>query len=207
MAKSINKFIVKLADQSSFKPQLAVAVTAIKEVKNKYLVKLLHPNTKEIVYSEEFTAVEKDNIKAAMAALSYGKTLLDKPEVQNIQSGIEYKEQLFIPQGKRGKMKLKTKEAAELDKKELDLVKEMDENFEELEDLEVLEENLDEMEIEEFEEKIVIEEEDIEISLPKKIKKPKKDIKNKKKIVKKEIKNKKPKKKIEAKKKNKKRKK
>jgi len=113
MAKSINKFFMRISEQSSFRPRLAVSVVPIKEQKKTFEVRILNPNTKEIVHKEEFKSKAKDEMACFLEALSHGKSLLEKPEIKIIQRSIEYKEQIFIPQGRRGKMKLKTKDSEE----------------------------------------------------------------------------------------------
>lgn len=113
MGKSINKFIVRLSDQTAFRPQLAVSVVPNKEKKKTFDVRLLNPNTKEVAFSEEFVAKGKDEMTCFVEALSHGKSMLERAEVRIFQYSLEYKEQLFIPQGRRGKMKLKTKDSEE----------------------------------------------------------------------------------------------
>jgi len=108
MAKSINSFIVRLADQSAFRPQLTVAVKPVAEKKGTWLIRLLNPNTKEEVHNEEFVATAKTDMDQAVEAMNFGKKLLEQPKFLQIQFSLEYKEQIFITQGKRGKMKLKT---------------------------------------------------------------------------------------------------
>lgn len=134
MAKSINKFIVKLTDLSEFKPKLLISVSPVKEKKQTYNVKVIHPNPKlgedgkpllidnkkvqDIVYQEEYKSKEKDVILAISEAINYGKTvLLERPDIQEIARNTKYIEQLFIPQGRRGRMKLKTKDSVKAEAK------------------------------------------------------------------------------------------
>lgn len=204
MAKSINKFIVRLSDQSSFRPQLAVSVVPIKEQKKTFEVRLLNPNTKEVVYKEEFKSKAKDEMACFLDALNHGKSLLEKPEIKIIQYSIEYKEQIFIPQGRRGKMKLKTKDSEEAIAEraaEESIVKDPVDAHEEIPDME-------EVELDQVTDDDIISLEEEEVKKPKKTKK-----KNIKKVVKKDknkvnpkkvVKKPKNKKKVKAKIKNKK---
>lgn len=192
MAKSINKFIVRLSDQSSFRPQLAVAVVPIKEQKKTFEVRLLNPNTKEVVYKEEFKSKAKDEMACFLDALNHGKSLLEKPEIKIIQYSIEYKEQIFIPQGRRGKMKLKTK-----DSEEAIAERAAEETVVKDTDLDVSEDipEMEEMDLDQVENESVIEEE---------VEKPKKSKKKELKKVTKKVKNKVKPKKVVSKTKNKK---
>lgn len=72
---------------------------------NKFLVYLIHPNTKKVIIEQE---VECKDLNEAMKKAN---ELKDLPEAQNVETW--YEETLFIPQPKRGKMKLKTKEVVE----------------------------------------------------------------------------------------------
>jgi hypothetical protein len=125
MAKSVNKFIVKLTDVSQFQPKLMVTASPVKDKKNTFMVKIVHPNVvlgedkkpllvegkkqQVIIHQEEFKSKEKDEIKGFIEAITYGKTLLELPDIQEVARNTKYVDQLFIPQGRRGKMKLKTK--------------------------------------------------------------------------------------------------
>lgn len=113
MAKSINKFIVRLADQTSYSPQLAVSVVPIKEQKKTYEVRIVNPNTKEIVHQEEFKSSAKEEVTCFLEALAHGKQLLEKPAFKMLQMSIPYVPQIFPSQGRRGKMKLKTRDSEE----------------------------------------------------------------------------------------------
>ena len=121
MGKSINKFIVKMSDPSNFKPKLTVTVSEVKDKANTYLIKLIHPNytltenkkrVYEIVHSEEYVS-ELPVMEAISAAMKKGYEILETPLIQQIAMSTKYVEQIFIPQGKRGKVKLKTKDSAE----------------------------------------------------------------------------------------------
>lgn len=158
MAKGINKFIVRLQDQTGFKPKLTVSVVPIKELKKTYEVRLINPNTKEIAYKEQFISKLKQEMDCFVEAINFGKKLLEKPEMKELQQSIEYKEQLFIPQGKRGKMKLKTKDSAEAiaerKQEELSSIKEKEVESNDLpefvpEDVEIVEEVETVVEVEE----------------------------------------------------------
>lgn len=130
MGKSINKFIVKLSDLSNFRPKLMVSASPVKGKDKTFLIKLTHPNYKvgedgkpimvngkkvvDVVYEEEFVSQKEGVIEGASEAIKYGKeVLLNRADIVEIANNTKYVEQLFIPQGRRGKVKLKTKESHE----------------------------------------------------------------------------------------------
>lgn len=149
MAKSINSFIVRLADQTAFRPQLIVSTRPVADKKGVYLVRLLNPNTKEEVHSEEFIATAKSEMDQIKQAIEHGKQLLNLPKFLEIQFSLEYKEQIFISQGKRGKMKLKTENSEEaIAEREKELLKTLPDYTPE-EEVEIDNELVEELETEE----------------------------------------------------------
>ena len=99
--KHKGSFIVNLESGAKGPPDLLIKVAVIKEKANHYKIMIIHPNTKQHLYEGDH---ECKDINAAMA-IAYEK----KKEFKDVKTW--YEEVLHIPQPKRGKMKLKTKEA------------------------------------------------------------------------------------------------
>jgi hypothetical protein len=95
---------VVMLEQAKLPPKLIASCKPIPNT-NKYIVALLHPNTKKVIVERE---VECKDLSEAMKKAN---ELRDLPEAQNVETW--YEETLFIPQPKRGKMKLKTKQSVE----------------------------------------------------------------------------------------------
>ena len=95
---------VVMLEQSKLPPKLIATCKPIAGT-NKYKIALVHPNTKAVIIEQE---VEAKDISDAMKKANELRNL---PEAQNIDTW--YEETLFIPQPKRGKMKLKTKQSVE----------------------------------------------------------------------------------------------
>lgn len=95
---------VVMLEQAKQPPKL---ITSVKPLGgNKYHLALIHPNTKKIVVER------KDETCASLdEAMKKANALRDLPEAKEAKTW--YEETLFIPQPKRGKMKLKTKEVVE----------------------------------------------------------------------------------------------
>lgn len=75
---------------------------------NDWLVKIIHPNTRKTVLEKEISGSLND-------AFAEAERLLNSAELKESPDYSEpwYEETLFIPNPKRGKMKLRTKEAVE----------------------------------------------------------------------------------------------
>jgi hypothetical protein len=101
--KGKGSYVVHL-EQAKLPPKLIASCKPIAGT-NKYKIALVHPNTKKVIIEQEIQA------KDISEAMKKANELRDLPEAQNVETW--YEETLFIPQPKRGKMKLKTKEVVE----------------------------------------------------------------------------------------------
>lgn len=133
-SKGSGTVIVRMSDPKAFTPKLTVRVTAVKDKPNAYLLQIIHPNKTEgvidpktgqfiqdkrtgkfkkvgkILHSEEVVNKNPDQLKAFLEVKAKGDMLV-QTEYAHISTA--YEEILFIPAAKKGKMKMKTKQAAE----------------------------------------------------------------------------------------------
>lgn len=167
MAKSINKFIVKLSDLSNFKPKLTVKVSVVKDKPHTYKIQLVHPNytldeakkkVYKMVHEEEFVS-EKPVMQAISDAVKKGYEIRERPEIQMVEMQTEYIDQIFIPQGRRGKVKLKTKATADAEAAALKAAMDPDA---EIEMDEVLEDLPEDMDLSQDEDSILADDEELE---------------------------------------------
>lgn len=94
---------VVMLEQAKQPPKLIASVKPLGG--NKYLLCLIHPNTRKVILERE------EECESLNDAMNKANKLKDLPEAKEVQTW--YEETLFIPQPKRGKMKLKTKESVE----------------------------------------------------------------------------------------------
>lgn len=133
MSKGSGTVIVKMSDPKIFTPKLTVRVSAVAGKKNTFLLQIIHPNKTEgvvdpktgqliqdkrtgkfkkigkVIHSEEVVNNNPDQLKAFLEVKATGDVLI-KTEYAHIRT--DYEEILHIPAGKKGKMKMKTMEAA-----------------------------------------------------------------------------------------------
>lgn len=105
MMKETKTTLSHIPESEKVAPELMTKAVPFRDalnnlVKNKFVVSIIHPNTKEELYSE--TIIAKDIFEA----LSYAKKVKES-EFSLIET--EYQEVKFIPAPKKGKTKLFTK--------------------------------------------------------------------------------------------------
>ena len=110
-AKRTGSYFVMLETADKEPPALIRSVKPT-DKKNRYLISLLHPNTKEAVYSQVHSCKDLNE------AMDLAKKIQEKPENRSVQTW--YEEKKFVPAPKKGKMKLYTKEEAKKEKQEKD---------------------------------------------------------------------------------------
>jgi hypothetical protein len=105
--KHSNKPITKkIEGKEDWAPSLQVSVSKTEPAKaksKKYTIKIVHPNSKKVLYNEVHKA---DDFAKALAL---GKSIKEK---QFAKVEIYYEEVLHIPRPRRGKMQLKLEEDA-----------------------------------------------------------------------------------------------
>lgn len=103
MTKGNKGSYVVMLEQAKQPPKL---ITKVKPLGGKkYSLELIHPNTRQIIIQRE------EECESIDEAFKKANALRDLPEVKDVKTW--YEETLFIPQPKRGKMKLKTKQSVE----------------------------------------------------------------------------------------------
>lgn len=133
-SKGSGKFIVSLADQTKFSPKLTVRVSAVKNQDHHYKLSVHHPNKTEPVLNslgeiikdkrtgkiktigkvlhEEIVVNENPNdLEAFLAVQKIGNDLIAEGKFAHVET--KYQEILFIPAGRKGRSKLKTKKAVD----------------------------------------------------------------------------------------------
>ncbi len=108
-AKRTGSYFIMLETADKEPPTLVRSVKPT-NIKNRFLISLMHPNTKEMVYSQVHTC------KDILEAMDLAKKIQTKPEFKEVKTW--YEEKKFVPAPKKGKMKLYTKEEAAKEKEE-----------------------------------------------------------------------------------------
>lgn len=114
VAKKTGGFIVMLESSAKAPPSLLTRARKAKDESGKdkpgiFIVEIVHPNTKEAIYSQEHKC------KDIYEALALANQLKEKPEYKNVQT--VYQEILHIPQPRKGSMKLNSLDDDEPKKK------------------------------------------------------------------------------------------
>lgn len=133
-SKGSGTVIVRMSDPKLFTPKLTVRVTSVKDKPHTFLLQIIHPNKTEgvidpktgefaqdkrtgrfkkigkILHSEEVVNKNPDQLKAFLEVKAKGDSLV-RNEYADVKTAHE--DILFIPAAKKGKMKMKTKEAAQ----------------------------------------------------------------------------------------------
>ena len=199
MSKS-GTVIVKLSDVSAFMPKLTVRVSSVPGKPNTFLLAIVHPNKTEavldpktgeiiknkrtgrikkvgaVLHSEEVINLNSDQMEAFLEVKAMGDEMLSNGKFKSVET--KFEEILHIPAARKGKMKLKTKNA---------LAKGLEEDYADGsvddEEVELLEDEVIDPDMEDNNE--VVEEEDlVVVKVSKLAKKSKKTIK----IIKKHLK-------------------
>lgn len=133
MGKSVNKFIVRLGDSSLFNPKPGVSVKPVKGTTDKFLIRILHPNSmvknaegKMEVNPDLVLKAEEVVASSIDEAMRIGREMLLLPEILAVRA--EWIPHVAPPKPRKGKMKLKTKEEASVENEEDNEL--LDDNFE-----------------------------------------------------------------------------
>lgn len=104
--KGKGSFVVMLEGEKKA-PKLIVNVKSLG--KNSFMISIIHPNTRQVIFENSFKCKDFNEAFEKGNELKTSDLVLKSP----LYTDPEYEEILFIPNPKKGKMKLNTQEEAE----------------------------------------------------------------------------------------------